>query len=349
MPLTDPDRRADGSAASDLPVPASETLPHGIPQPICAFDVTPSGKALPVPPGDILPAPGQGAVYRWLHFDLRQPGLEPWLRSFLPPIPVRAMLDPETRPRCEPLDEGLMLNLRGVNLNEGEDFDDMISLRLWVGPGLIVSGRFRKIFAVDAMRQRMEEGEAPASPGSYLARLLAELTMRTETFTVKLEDDTDDLEEDILDDGMGEEGREKLGPMRRSAIKLRRFLGPQRDALTRLLAQEGLFTKADRNDLRETLNRLTRMVEELETSRDRLAAMQDHLDVQQQAQMGRNGYVLSVVAAIFLPLGFFTGLFGVNVAGMPGTAWPWAFATLSLSMVVLALLLFIVFRWRNWL
>ncbi|MEQ3626891.1 MAG: zinc transporter ZntB [Celeribacter sp.] len=348
--MTNPESRSDDDApATDLPVPAAQTLPHAAPQTICAFDVTPSGEARAVAPGDITPVPGPGAIYRWLHFDLREPGLEAWLRSFLHPIPVRAMLDPETRPRCEPLDEGLMLNLRGVNLNEGEDFDDMISLRLWVAPGLIVSGRFRKIFAVDAMRQRMETGDAPASTGSYLARLLAELTMRTETFTVKLEDDTDDLEEDILDDGMGEEGQENLGPMRRSAIKLRRHLGPQRDALTRLLGQEGLFSKSDRNDLRETLNRLTRMVEELETSRDRLAAMQDHLDVQQQARMGRNGYVLSVVAAIFLPLGFFTGLFGVNVAGMPGTDWPWAFATLSLAMTVLALLLFIVFRWRDWL
>ncbi len=36
-------------------------------------------------------------------------------------------------------------------------------------------------------------------------------------------------------------------------------------------------------------------------------------------------YLLSVITAVFLPLGFITGLLGVNVAGIPGDKTPWAF------------------------
>ncbi len=36
-------------------------------------------------------------------------------------------------------------------------------------------------------------------------------------------------------------------------------------------------------------------------------------------------YLLSVITAIFLPLGFLTGLFGINLGGMPGAEYKWGF------------------------
>jgi len=65
--------------------------------------------------------------------------------------------------------------------------------------------------------------------------------------------------------------------------------------------------------------------------------------------MGRNSYVLSVIAGIFLPLGVITGLFGVNLAGMPGAEQPWAFAALTIAMVVIVLVGWVVLRWKRWL
>lgn len=47
-------------------------------------------------------------------------------------------------------------------------------------------------------------------------------------------------------------------------------------------------------------------------------------------------YVLSVVAAIFLPLGFVTGLLGINVGGIPGTEWPWSFTVVCVALLVMA-------------
>jgi zinc transporter len=56
-----------------------------------------------------------------------------------------------------------------------------------------------------------------------------------------------------------------------------------------------------------------------------------------------------VVAAIFLPLGFLTGLFGVNVAGMPGTEATIAFWLLTGASVVSGIALFVVFKYSKWL
>ena len=65
-------------------------------------------------------------------------------------------------------------------------------------------------------------------------------------------------------------------------------------------------------------------------------------------QMNARMYVLSIVAAIFLPLGFFTGLMGINVGGMPGVEDPAAFWMVVGLCVAFSVLLAAVFRWRKW-
>ncbi len=99
--------------------------------PLCVFDIFDDGTTT-VPEDTQLTGP---ARYRWWHFDMADPALEPWLAEHLPEIPAGALLQPETRPRCDEYDDGLILNLRGINLNEGQQADQMVSVRMWVTCG----------------------------------------------------------------------------------------------------------------------------------------------------------------------------------------------------------------------
>ncbi len=65
-------------------------------------------------------------------------------------------------------------------------------------------------------------------------------------------------------------------------------------------------------------------------------------------QINKNMYVLSVIAGVFLPLGFVTGLLGVNVDGIPGDETPWAFAALCGPMLALVLFEVWLFRRFKW-
>jgi len=58
--------------------------------------------------------------------------------------------------------------------------------------------------------------------------------------------------------------------------------------------------------------------------------------------------VLSIVAAIFLPLSFLTGLMGMNVAGLPGLENEWAFAILVVIMLILTGLILWIFKIKKW-
>ena len=59
--------------------------------------------------------------------------------------------------------------------------------------------------------------------------------------------------------------------------------------------------------------------------------------------------MLSVVAAVFLPLTFITGLLGMNVGGLPGLNSPLGFLGSLVLMVVAAVGLLVFFRARKWL
>jgi len=113
--------------------------------------------------------------------------------------------------------------------------------------------------------------------------------------------------------------------------------------------EAGLFDSAGLVLLREAVDRTRRTIEELDATRDRLAAVQDQIASEQVRLLGRNSFVLSVVAAVFLPLGFLTGLFGVNIAGMPGTGTPLAFWLLAGASALLGLAIVLLFRLLKWL
>lgn len=311
---------------------------------VCGFDIWADGRAEPAP--DNNPTPVAGASWRWLHFDVGN--LHDWAQTHLPPIAGATLCQPETRPRCEWFAEGTAINLRGVNLNTGNRVEDMVSLRIWATDRLVVTARLRKVMAMDAIRRDCETGRGPATPGLFLDAAAQGLTDRAEQVAADLEDETSTLEETSLT--AKNINADDIIQRRRAVIMLRRFAAPQRDALARLAGLEsGLLSGEERLRLRESANRATRLAETLDALRDRLAVLQDHADARAGDRMGRNSYVLSVVAAIFLPLGFATGLFGVNVGGMPGVDSPVAFWLLTLAMAGLGVALLAVFRWMRWL
>lgn len=316
-----------------------------VPKPVSALDIFADGTARPAP--DDATAPQDGALYRWLHFDMRDPSLKAWMLANLPRIPAQAMMQTETRPRSNMFDEGLLINLRAINLNAGAQEDDMVSLRMWMTGTLLVTARFRRLFSIEELRTRIEAGDAPRTPAALVAQICHGLTNRIEDVSLRLEDQADALEDGLLDHGFSDPTA--LAETRRKAIRLRRHIIPSRDAMHVLASPEATqIAPQERALLRESANRMDRSVEEIVAVGDRLTAVADQMDAIGAAKIGRNSYVLSIVAAIFLPLGFLTGLFGMNVGGLPWADWEHGFLALSGVMAAIGVGLFVLFRAKKW-
>lgn len=278
-----------------------------------------------------------GTEFVWIHLHRDDPRTRPFLEkeSGLDPIVQSALLAQDTRPRCTVHGDGAVIILRGVNLNPGAEAEDMISVRLWVDATRVIGIWLRPLFAVADLRNSIERGVAPVSPGDLIAKLALRLADRMEPTVAKLHERVDTLEEQLLDPE-AEPKRGELADIRHEAIIMRRFIGPQRDALTTLAIEDlAWLDERDRSRIREAGDRTTRVLEELDSARDRASVVHDQLMEKRAEQMNRYTLVLSVVAAIFLPLSLLTGLLGINVAGIPGSDNPWAFAIVT-GLIVLA-------------
>ena len=104
-----------------------------------------------------------------------------------------------------------------------------------------------------------------------------------------------------------------------------------------------------KNRIREIAERTTRFVEDIDSARDRAAIAHEELNNRLSEQMNKAMYTLSIVAAIFLPLGLLTGLLGINVGGIPGTESHWAFGIVSFVLVGIAAVLIWIFKRMKWL
>ena len=293
--------------------------------------------------------PEQGCL--WLHFNLELAGVDEWLRasSQLNELAIDALLSQETRPRATNLGDQLLLALRGVNLNPGSDPEDMVSIRLWTDGNRVISSRYRRLLSVGDIREQFDTGNGPVDAGELLVTLIDRIVRRMSDTVDNFEDEVSALEDRVLS-GTDRTLRYDLSLLRKQTIGLRRYLAPQREALNRLIMEKlSWMTSSYQMQLREISDRLVRHIEDIDAVRERAALAQEELLSVVSEQMNERMYVLSLVAAIFLPLGFFTGLMGINVGGMPGVEDSEAFWVVVALCVAVMLVLAVVFRWKKWL
>ncbi len=243
---------------------------------------------------------------------------------------------------------GLLVFLRGVNLNPGQDPEDMVSIRIWINEHCIITTRKRRLLSVDDIRERIHNGAGPKTPTEFLKLLNDRLLDRMSNVIESISDHVDELEQAV----MTTEShllRPKIADIRREAILIRRYLAPQREALGRLCYEDTTFlSKADKFYLREANDRIIRYIEDLDSAKERATIAQEELTSRLSEQMNRRMYILSVVAVIFLPLSFITGLLGINVGGIPGANYEWAFLLVSKGLLILLLSMLWLFHRKKW-
>ena len=287
----------------------------------------------------------------WIPLDYSRSSHRDWLTQFsaLDHLVIEALLAEDTRPRTTLIGNGLLIALRGVNLNPGADPEDMVSVRIWIDENRIVTTRRRELLSVNDIISQLETGEGPTSSADFVTLLADRLVWRMTDTIEGMEDKAAELEESMLEGGQASL-RFELASLRRQAITLRRYLSPQREALGRLVTEKvEWIDDAHRMRIREITDRLIRDMEDLDAVRERAAVSQEELLSRLSEQLNQRMYVLSIVAAIFLPLGFLTGLLGINVGGMPGAGNPMAFWIFSGLLLVAVVMQLLVFRWKKWL
>ena len=291
-----------------------------------------------------------GPGFLWLHLEGRDEHDLAFLRgrSDIPDVAAGALVATETRPRCDRIEEGAIVNLRGPGDLDPEDSDRLVSIRLWVRRGRVTSLSRRRLDALDAVIAATEAGRV-LDPGDLVAAFAREISRALDHQVASLGDELDSCES-VLESGNIYRLRMSIARIRSEAISFRRFVAPDRDALATLAGMDvDWLDDADRLHIREAADRFARMAEELEAVRERAALLHEQLTDLRAEQIDQRALLISIVAFIFLPLTFITGLLGMNVEGIPYAAEPWAFWGVVGFCVVVGALVLAWFVWRHWL
>ncbi|MBS1121167.1 MAG: zntB [Deltaproteobacteria bacterium] len=288
----------------------------------------------------------------WINLDYSVADSATWLdqRSSIDPVFREGLLDHDPRPRAVSHGTDLLLIVRGINVNPGAEPEDMISIRAWIQPQRIITMRHRVSRSLKALAADVEAGRGPRDAGNLIVRLVDRVVDNVSARVDALGDAIAALEDQVVTEQRGGDLRSRIADHRRRAIALRRFLAPQRDALTKLAAITlPWFDGSHRNEMVEAADRMMRTVEELDAARDRAAVTQEELASRLTEMTNQRLYVLSMVTAVFLPLGFVCALLGVNVGGIPFQHDDWAFWVLCGMFVVGVGIQLWLFRRRGWL
>ncbi|GGB22750.1 zinc transporter ZntB [Sphingomonas metalli] len=290
-----------------------------------------------------------GPDLAWIHLNGIDDETRTWLHetAALDDYVVDALTATETRPRCEAFGDGAFVNLRGRAKEELDGSDILASVRLWGTRGRVFSVVRNPLVAVGMVKAEVAAGHVH-DPGDLFTAFAAAITADLDPDVADLGDQLDTCEE-RLDSTQIFELRRTVSRTRITAISYRRFLAPQRTALEKLAALPGdWLADDDRLHISAAADRAARMAEELESIRERAALIHETLSDLRAEQIDRRALVISIVAMVFLPLTFITGLYGMNVKGLPYAEEPWAFDAIFGGCAAIAAGVVIYFVRRHW-
>lgn len=283
----------------------------------------------------------------WLHLKRNTPGVYEWLQDALNiPEPTAELLTSDaTRPRAFREGNTLVATLRGINFNPGAEPEDMVSMQLWSDGNRLVTLRRDPLQIPRETLAEIDCGTGPLDAGAIITSLTENMVARMNASIVDMNDHIDILE-DAETDGDTSAVLTKIATIRRNCLALQRHMGPQHVAFEAISRDApAWFEDHDRREMAETIERLRRYLDDIDVSKESAVVLMDELRARAIASSDRTNYLLTIIAAIFLPLGFLTGLLGINVGGMPGVDDADAF-WIVVGLCGFILLAQVIFFWR---
>ena len=337
-----------GDETESESAPASR-IGHDLPvTPIAVYHFDGKGgvEEVPLERGSIAPA---GKSFLVVTGKSGTPEIRLWLREQLGEAHAEAMTAPDMHARCTVAEDRATLVLRVVRRDPDPEDIKRQAVTVLIEKGRVIISTRLHLPEVFGIPQWQLSHHAPVSPADLVARMGLRAADRLEPLVEHVGDVLDELEEEILS-GRIPELSARLTRVRRTIIRLRRMIWPQRDVLNTLEIEElSFFAERDRARLREATARTTRLGEELQSLSERAALVHEQILDTRGEQMNRTMLVLASVTVVAMPMTVVSGLLGMNVAGIPFSQNPEAFwfVVLALAAIGSAMVWFV--HARKWL
>ena len=256
----------------------------------------------------------------WLHFNLTNARCRAALARapFLPDELHEVFETQDTRRRIESIEDGVLAVISDLIFEIEADPSEVAPVWCYAGPRLFVTARLHPLKTTDQLRTAVRGGLRVEHPIELLVWILGQRTESLSELTADMAEQVGEIEDEVLR-GAVKAQREQLGRIRRFCARARRHFGPDRTMFTKLLQrQPALLTEMHAESIRAEIDELSFLIDETSELYERAKLLQEELASRVAEDTGRHLYVLAILSAVFLPMTLITGIFGMNVAGLPG-------------------------------
>jgi magnesium transporter len=274
----------------------------------------------------------------------------------LHPLALEDVVNTGQRPKVDFFEDHAFVALRMIDDAALHRYEQV---SIFFGEKFVVTFQERQGDPFDPVRRRIESSEPNrlrSRQADYLAYALIDAIVDSYFPPIEAASETVEGIEDAMLHNPQKRQMQDLHQLRREVLTLKGVLWPLRDALATLVRSDVSFVKAETKVfLNDTLDHAVSLIELVETQRDVLSGLMDmHLSLS-QARTSDIISVLTIVSAIFIPLTFLVGVWGMN---FDASASPWNMPELHayygypaalLFMLAVALGLVAYFKWKKWL
>lgn len=257
------------------------------------------------------------------------------------------------RPKFEDLDKYLFFVLKMLTYNTEKEIVQAEQISLILGRGFVISfqERIGDVFEPVRDRIRNDKGHVRKMSSDYLAYALIDAIVDNYFLILdKLSDKIESVEEQLVTEP-AEKTVHQIHALKRNFILLRKSVWPLREVISNLERSESLLIdKTTRVYLRDLYDHTIQVIDTVETLREMVGGMLDVYLSSMSNRMNAIMKVLTVIATIFMPLSFFTGVYGMNFQYMPELRWRWMYPVGFWAVIAAVVILMLTyFRKKKWL
>lgn len=267
------------------------------------------------------------------------------------PLAVDDALRETHIPKADDWGEYISLVMLGVLRDPGGTMEiRMPELDIYLGSNYMVTYHEFPMGAIDKIWRGCKRDQRYLTRGTVnlFYHLADEMVNQYMLVVEQFEEFIDQIEDDIFNT-QKPDTLNQIFALKRALLQLRRALLPQREVFNKLARGDfELIQDHDRVYFRDIYDHLVRLQEINEGLRDLAGGALDTYMSVINNRMNEIMKVLTIIATTFIPLSFFTGIYGMNFIYMPELQWRWGYFILLalLGLIFIGMLSF--FKRRKW-
>ena len=266
------------------------------------------------------------------------------------PLVLEDILHTDHMPKLDDYDTYLFLTLKMLSLSNGKSIEqEHISMIL--GDYYVITFQEKDGDVFEMVRESLRTGKGRLRKrlADYLFyRLLDIIVDHYYIVTDNLEESLELIEETLLHEKT-EGVSEQILAEKKKMIFLRRSIIPLREEMRKTRQKEFVLIQTETyNFLDDVFDHLTHLSHTLDSFRDLTTSL---LELQMAANSKRMNNVmktLTIFAAIFMPLTFIAGIYGMNFHLMPELEWDWGYPLVMGFMALVAVSMLIYMKRKKW-